>query len=251
VLRALLSLLFLVCLPLQVGAQQLTADLSSHLVTVRSDFEGETLVLFGALDAPLTPEDTMIVTVRGPADSVLVRRKKRVWGIWMNRQKMRFHDVPSFYRWYRTGGNTGTLPDMLRLRHQIGVDALGIVPDGAPSLTSSFRHALLERNLGNGNYRDTPGMIAFVSPTLFRTEIVFPRQVPVGAYLIDVLLLRAGQEAPIALTTPLSVSKAGIGADIAWAARKYPLRYGMAAILLAFFAGWAANTAFNRSPKSR
>ncbi|HSY87326.1 MAG TPA: TIGR02186 family protein, partial [Verrucomicrobiae bacterium] len=81
---------------------------------------------------------------------------------------------------------------------------------------------------------------------LFRADFHFPANVPTGTYLIEVMLVRNGK-VESAQTTPLVVSKIGIGADIFEFAQRHSAAYGVVAILSALMAGWFAHLAFRRS----
>src|SRR5690606_2347544 len=95
------------CVGLSIGAKgaaaqsSLITDISSHLISVTSDFTGTELLLFGAIE--LDSEEVgpgtgdVLVTVRGPERKVVVRRKERVAGIWINTESVEFLKVPSFY----------------------------------------------------------------------------------------------------------------------------------------------------------
>src|SRR5437879_12808307 len=74
-------------------AEELVADLTSHLIAITTGFTGASVVLFGATDGP----GDVVVAVRGPDREMTVRRKNRVVGIWMNTQEVTFASVPSFY----------------------------------------------------------------------------------------------------------------------------------------------------------
>jgi len=61
-----------------------------------------------------------------------------------------------------------------------------------------------------------------------------------------VLLVRNGKVVS-AQTTPLIVSKIGLGADIFEFAHRHAVAYGVVAIVSALLAGWIAHLAFRRS----
>jgi hypothetical protein len=58
-------------------AQPLVFDLSSHLIAITTGFSGTELLLFGATEG----EGDVIVTLRGPETTAVVRKKSRVAGI--------------------------------------------------------------------------------------------------------------------------------------------------------------------------
>ena len=59
----------------------------------------------------------------------------------------------------------------------------------------------------------TTGKIAFLGERLFRTTISFPANVPTGAYLVEIFLVR-DKDVIGAQTTPLVVSKVGVDAAV-------------------------------------
>jgi hypothetical protein len=67
--------------PSRAPAQPLVADLSSHLITITSSYTGTDLLLFGAVEQG----GDVIVVVHGPTEPLVVRRKERVAGVWVNR----------------------------------------------------------------------------------------------------------------------------------------------------------------------
>ena len=133
-------------------------------------------------------------------------------------------------------------------RHQIGVDHLDLhmtVRDKAVA-DDDFKQALLRLKQKTGLYSDKPGTVHFISGRLFRTDMDFPANVPTGTYVVEVYLLRGG-EVVSAQTTPLIISKIGIGAEVFDFAHRHAPLYGIAAVFLATIAGWLAAIAFRRA----
>lgn len=240
---ALMAVLFTV----PASAQPLVADLSDHLVKITLGFEGSELLLFGAVEH----EGEVVVVVYGPPETVTVRRKDRTAGvIWMNRDQMSFVNVPAFYQVMATRPLGDWLPDAARERHQIGIDHLELPPKaeigpaGQAELTN-FRSALIRRKLELGHYNAEAGTISMLSARLFRTEVVFPTNVPTGTYTVEVFLIDDG-EVVSAQTTPLYISKVGVLAEIFHFAHEYAAFYGITAIILAVLAGLGANAIFRK-----
>jgi len=241
---ALLLTALLLALARGATAQPLVADLSSHEISITTGFSGTELLLFGATEG----EGDVVVVVRGPAGPATVRRKSRVLGIWINTDSVRFEGVPSFYRVAssRPLDQVGT-PGM-RQRHQIGVGAVSArPPEGtSPERLAEFRDGLVRAKLREGLWNDVPGQVSFMGPKLFRTTISFPPNVPTGIYNVEVFLVKDGREIG-AQTAPMRVKKTGIGARIYDFAHRHAAAHGLAAVLIALAAGWAASAAFRRS----
>ena len=90
---ALLAPAFLAAVPLRASDHPLLVDLLPQKIEVDSGFTGSTVILYGVKTLP----GDIIVTLRGPEAPVVVRRKRQVAGIWINRDAVAFRDVPQFY----------------------------------------------------------------------------------------------------------------------------------------------------------
>ncbi len=224
-------------------AQQVIADLSRHLVAITTGFAGAEVLLFGAVDG----EGEVIVTVRGPEGDVVVRRKSQVNGMWINTQSVRFGAVPGYYAMAATKPIEEIITAAVADREQIGADRLRIQPEpNIPADTVAlFRRALLRNMERDGLFQPRTSTIRFLGQRLFRADIVFPANVPTGLYTVNVYLVRHGQVVSAA-TTPLSVSKIGMSAEIYDFAQGRGLTYGLIAVAFAGFAGWAASRVFQR-----
>ena len=93
-----LALMALMTLTAPVAqANVLVTDLSKDQISIRGDFTGETLLLFGAIDpTPHGPVDGVVVVLRGPGESVTLRKKQKSFGIWVNQQAYRMGPLPGF-----------------------------------------------------------------------------------------------------------------------------------------------------------
>ncbi|MCH7929466.1 MAG: TIGR02186 family protein [Proteobacteria bacterium] len=222
----------------------LVADLSSHLIAIDSGFTGAEVLLYGAVDEP----GDLIVVVRGPAERVVVRRKDRVAGVWMNRDSIAFDGVPAYYAVAATRPLAEIARPALLSLHQIGIDAVRLTPlaDRPADEIETFRAALVRQRTRDGLYSGEPGKVSFLGERLFRTRLYFPANVPTGAYRAEVFLIRDGAVVS-AETTPLFINKTGFQAEVAFIARTRPALYGLAAILMALAAGWAAAAVFRKA----
>jgi len=240
----LLGLLSAALAPQPARAQALVADLSSHLIAITAGFAGTELLLFGATEG----EGDVVVLVRGPDSDVAVRRKARVAGIWINTETLSFANVPSYYRVAASKSLDEIVTPALRQRHQIGSDFLRLAPsrEADAIALAAFRAGLVRNKERLELYDPEPGRVTFLGPRLFRTRIVFPANVPTGAYSVEVLLVQNGQVIA-AQSTPMFVSKVGVGAEIYDFAHVHAAWYGLIAILIAVFAGWSAGLIFRKS----
>lgn len=228
--------------PAAKAQEPLVADLSKHLVAITTGFAGTDVLLFGAVDVP----GDVVVVVRGPARQEVVRRKERTGGIWVNIDSATIENAPLFYGLAATRALDEIAPPAVLDRHQIGFAHLDLrVSTDQKALADDYREALIRLKKKRDLYSDVVLPINFLGRRLFRTEMHFPSNVPVGTYSVEVYLFK-DREVVSAQTTPLIISKIGVGAEVFdFAHQKAPI-YGIIAIILAVSAGWLAATAFRK-----
>lgn len=229
--------------PVGAQAQALVADLSDHLIAVTTGFSGAELLLFGAID----DEGDVVVVVRGPNHDVVVRRKEKVAGIWVNQAQQEFTGVPSFYSIASNRPITDIAPEPLLARNQVGVDHLRLSMAGVATKEEGarYREALIRNKQRIELFPTQVGKVVFLGNRLFRTDVVFPSSVPTGAYTVTVYLVRDGTLIS-AQTTPLVVSRIGFSARLFEFAHKQSAIYGIFAVMIALLAGWGAGAAFRK-----
>lgn len=242
-LRYTLVILALTCAAPAARAQ-LVADLSEHLIAITTGFVGTDVLLFGAIEGP----GDVVVVVRGPSRTEIVRRKARIAGIWVNEREMALNNVPSYYVVASAKPLADILTPVARTRHEIGFDYLHFTPTRAapPDEVEEFRKALIRNKENEDLYVEETGKVSFLGSRLFRTRIYFPSNVPTGTYTADVFLVRDGAVVS-AQSTPLVVGKVGFGAELFDFAHQRPALYGILAVVVALTAGWLAGVAFRRT----
>jgi uncharacterized protein (TIGR02186 family) len=229
--------------------QSLTADLSSHIIGITTGFVGADLVLFGSTDragdADHTPD--IVVVVRGPSSDIMIRRKQRIAGLWINGLRAVFHDAPTFYAVAATRGLSDIAPPELMARQSIGLGNVRLQttePMGEPTL-AAFRAALVDSEEAAHLYRADLTPVRFVGQHLFRADMRFPANVPTGNYSVEVFMFVEGQLIA-AQTTSLVVSRIGFSNGVVVAAHRHAALYGAGALIFAVAAGWAAGAIFRR-----
>jgi uncharacterized protein (TIGR02186 family) len=224
------------------NASPLVADLSEDLIAITTGFTGTEVLLFGATEGA----GEIIVVVRAPQSRVVVRRKARVAGMWINADSLAFDKVPGFYHVAASQPLTDLLSKTVLEREQIGAENLSL-----PALTSSaskdeaaaFASALIRNKQRAGLFNEKLGEISFLDNRLFRTQVEFPSSVPTGEYTATVYLVDGG--AIIDRTdTPLQVRKTGFEANVFEFANQFSAIYGLVAIFIALAAGWFAGIVF-------
>ncbi|CAA7616329.1 TIGR02186 family protein [Magnetospirillum sp. UT-4] len=242
-LRRLVFLFLLASTAPAGAAEPLVADLSRHLVAITTGFAGTDVLLFGAVAG----EGDVVVVVRGPARTETVRRKQRRGGIWINSGHAEIAGAPAFYRVAATRPLAEVAPPALLQSHAIGLEHLDldIRPADSSAEPHEYRAALVRLKQRAGLYGDHVQDIGFLGQRLFRADMHFPANVPTGTYLVEVYYLVDGRLAGTQ-TTPLVVSKIGLGAQLHDFAHRRAAAYGVAAVLLAAGGGWLAAASFRR-----
>ncbi|MGF9693457.1 TIGR02186 family protein [Rhizobium sp. 0TCS1.26] len=263
-LTRLLLLLAATLVSLPAGAQLLNSEMptvregleigtSTGEIAITSDFRGADLTIFGALTNAdelflAIGQYDVVVTLEGPRDLATVRRKERVFGIWMNTQSMIFEQVPESY----SIASTRQLEDIQGTpslnRIGVGIDHLTLSPVGYvgnAGAVTDFRQAYRRLKLSNGLYqRDTTG-VRFVSPSLFRATLRLPANVPDGVHTVHAYLFKTG-DLIMQKDLPLRVVKTGLEQAITDAAHNEPIGYGLVCILIAIVTGWGASLVFRK-----
>jgi uncharacterized protein (TIGR02186 family) len=242
---ALLAALML-CLGMgEARAQALSVDLTQHEVAITTRFQGARIVLFGAID---DGGGDIVVMVRGPAQDLQVRRKRRAAGIWLNGGSVDFPGAPGYYAVFGSKPVHTLLPDAVRKLEGIGIDAVNLPTDDSvePATAETFRDALIKDMQRRKLYADKTGQVDFLGSRLFRATLTLPTIVPVGDYQVVVLLVRKGAVAA-SETTTISVFKAGLEAQINDYAEEHALLYGIFAVIASGMLGWGATTLFRNT----
>lgn len=249
-LLACMTLLLALALPATAPrAQDIVADLSQRTVAITANFDGSEIIIFGAIrrDAPLSqlgPVEVLIA-ISGPSEPVIVRRKDRVAGIWINTDAVEVDAAPSFYAIATSGPLTEILSDTEDLRHKISIPrairAVG-VPEDVQDVPA-FLDALMRIRTDAELYRVEESAINLQEHTLFRTRIALPANLTEGDYAVRIFLTR-DREIVAQETATVAVRKVGLERFIYRLAHDRPLIYGLMSLTIAIAAGWSASAVF-------
>nr|WP_151717969.1 TIGR02186 family protein [Gemmobacter serpentinus] len=245
-LLATLAVTALPVMPLPLAAETIVAGLSQSSVSITADYAGSEILIYGAVkrEEPILPGRSLrvIITVSGPDLPVVVRRKDRVGGIWINTDRIRPGAVPSFY----AVATSAPLEDAISPEEDLmqGITLPRILRDG-DARSQPFLDAIRRIRTAEGFYSVKENTIALTEETLFRTDVLLPTALVEGNYTVRVFLTRDGKVVDSVKRT-IWVRKAGLERFIYNAAHDQPLLYGLASLLMAALAGWGASALFSR-----
>lgn len=257
-MRGLVVLILSMVFPVLAHAQSrsvadIQIGLSNDTVAITSNFDGTNIVVFGSIeggDLELLKEKRydIVVTLAGPSSNLIVRRKERKFGIWVNGAAHEFSDVPASYS-IATTRPIDQISDARNLKIlQIGFDNLNFLPLGeesAPEEVEEFRQSLVRLKNSQGLFLERIGGIRFLSPTLFKASLAVPANVPIGYHRARANLFADGKF----ITTRsvlLNVQKQGFEQQAYDLAHRNGVLYGVLAVILAMATGWLASVIFRK-----
>lgn len=236
-------------------AEKLVSSLSTHQVLISSSFTGTELVLFGSVERDAATVARrggydLVVTVIGPKQTLVTRKKERVLGIWTNAEARTFIEAPAYLAVLSNRAidqvtsreNAQKLAIGLAnipIQQKVGISIVPSQPD------DTFRNALVRLREAHGLYREEANAVTFLTPNLFRAGIQIPAEAPLGTYEVDIKLFADGTN--LAQTTSaLEIVKVGVEQYVASAARDHALLYGLTTMFMALFTGWLASVIFRK-----
>ncbi|WP_395004000.1 TIGR02186 family protein [Cypionkella sp.] len=234
---------------LTCAEEQIVTGLSQNRVEITANYDGSNILIYGAVKRTAPPPEggrlEVIVTVEGPAQPLVLRRKEKVAGIWINQSAVTISSAPSFYAVATTGPFADILSHTDDLRYRISlpqvIRAIGISAEAADS--PEFVEALKRIRMNEDRYHIAIGRVQLLQETLFRADVELPANLSDGNYKVRLFILRGG-EVIDHQDRYIGVRKAGIERDLFNLAHEQPLLYGVISLLLAAVAGWAASAGF-------
>ena len=231
--------------------EQVQSDISTREISIQSNFTGIEIVLFGAVDFSRAPSPDegpydVIMTIHGPKRPIVVRKKERIAGLWMNGPSETFPSVPGFYAVLASRPFRAIAPDETLHKLGIGFSSLdfGKSADGADA-DDNFRANMIRLQSEELLFQESDHAVSFLGRSLFRGSVQLPVNVPIGRYTTQVFLFRDGKLLSESQSS-LEVHKVGFERVVYMLAFRYPLAYGLLAVLMAVSAGLLAYTVFRR-----
>ena len=244
----------LLALVLLTGARDpiLVPDVSQHQVEIRHDFNGTTLLLFGAI---LSPEGTragqdydIVVVVEGPTRPIVLRQKSRVAGMWINAASAMFRSVPSFYAVASARPLNQIVDERTAAIYELGLGALQLSPSDSidPAAQTRFSTGLVDLMTRNGLYSQNEHAVTVTGQVLYQARIFLPSSVQTGEYTAETFAVSHGRVVASAISR-VEVRKLGLDLAIADYAQHSSFLYGLLAVVISVAMGWVAGRFFTRN----
>jgi uncharacterized protein (TIGR02186 family) len=238
------------------NASDLPAAVAEEQITVSSDYRGSYITVFG-VNPDRRGRGDIVVVVRGPPSSATVMRKRRVLGLWINGDPVRFSEAPSFFAVLSSRPLRAIASPQQIWRHQLDPAATARLDSAVPAGgdPSAYRAALVQLRRAQGLYQeysgrpiqDQRGGLTSYRGGLFRAVVRLPANAPIAQYHADAYVFRDGRLISSQRDIPITIARIGIERRIHNLAVNASFLYGIVTVMLALTAGWIAAVLFRRA----
>ncbi len=239
------------CLLLLGGARDpiLVPEISQHEIQVRQGFTGADLLLFGAI---LTPEGTraaanydVVVVLKGPVRSIVLREKQKVAGVWINADSAEFRSAPSFFAVAASRPVEKIVDDKTAAIYELGLEWVQLSPIGViePKEQQRFAAGLVDLMRRQELYQENDSAVKISGGVLYQARISLPSSVQTGTYTAETFAIQQGKVIASA-SSKVEVTKQGFERFVADAAERNSWLYGLFTVLVSVGMGWMAGRLF-------
>ena len=138
------------------ASNKMSAEVSTDLVQINTGFDGMDLLLFGTTNGA----NDIIIVIKGPLETNIIRKKTRVAGIWVNTEKVIMENIPTFYALASTRPLNQITTQYILKKYEIGANNLPniLIKTNANTIDTSdeYRNALVRLKNGLGLYINNP-----------------------------------------------------------------------------------------------
>lgn len=244
--------LFLIGAALCLSAQSepiLVPEVSQSRIEVRQGFTGTNLLLYGAVIEPGSdsPEYDIVVVLKGPAESIRMREKERLAGIWMNAGSSDFRSAPSFFAVASSRPVDELVDERTAAIFELGTRFIQLSPVGEiePIEQARFARGLVDMRQREGLYSEDPQGVRISEGVLYQARIDLPSNVTTGPYTAETFAISNGRVVASA-TAKIDVVKVGLEGRVVLEANRNSFLYGAFAIFLSLSMGLLAGRFFAR-----
>lgn len=215
-----------------VRASTLEVNPDEARVPINITFSGDTLKIYGATDS----KGKIIVTVQGGEANFTVKKKEKLYDLWVIRIVAKVRDIPAFYR------------VLVSKNLKKDVNTVGIlfpIKDTDCSITmlttAETRRSLCARVLAiqyrNGQYKYVPNALKRLGKYLFVATLHLPNNIMIGNYTIKAFTWTKDKQLQQFYSKSIPVERSGIVKYTYSFAHNFPLFYGLFVVVFALFVG--------------
>ncbi len=247
-----MKLLFLLFAAFALQGQRdaiLVPEVSQHEVLVRQGFTGTELLLFGAILDPAgrragTQYD-IIVVLKGPTEPIRLREKEQIGGIWINAGSSDFRSAPAFFAVASSRPIDQIVDEKTAAIFEFGTEFIQLSPSGFidPESQARFAAGLVDMRMRQGLYGVDQTGVQISEGVLYQARITLPSNVTTGSYTAETFAISGGRVIASAVAE-VDVRKVGFERFVEIASQERSFYYGLAAVALAIFTGWAGGRLF-------
>lgn len=227
----------------------LVPEISQHEVQVRQGFRGTELVLFGAILSPdgtrAGPDYDIVVVLKGPTKSIVLREKQRIAGIWVNAESVEFRSAPTYFAVASSKPIGRIVDDKTAAIYELGLPWLQLSPIGSydPKEQARMSAGLVDLMSREGLYRQDTRGVQVSQQVLYQARIALPSSVQTGVYTAETFAISRGRVVASAISR-VEVKKLGFEKAVADFSQDYGFVYGLLAVMLSIGMGFLAGRLF-------
>jgi uncharacterized protein (TIGR02186 family) len=227
----------------------LVPEVSQHEVQVRQGFTGTELLLFGAILDPSGSragrDYDIVVVLKGPTESIRLREKRKVAGVWVNADSSDFRSAPSFFAVASSRPISEIVDERTAAIYELGLPWLQLSPIGAinPEEQTRFASGLVDLRQRQGLYKQDDGGVSVSEQVLYQARIGLPSTVQTGTYTAETFAITRGRVITSAVAR-VEVRKLGFERFVVNFAEDYGFLYGLLAVAMSVGMGWLAGRLF-------
>lgn len=254
-----LPALFLLAMTAPVQAQSrndpiLVPEISQHDIVLRQGFTGTQLLLYGAVLDPrgmragsgAEAAYDIVIVLKGPTEPIRLREKEQMAGIWVNADSTAYRSVPSFYALASSRPVAEIVDPRTAAIYELGLEYLQLSPTGTidPEEQQRFSAGLVDLRARQGLYGQYDGAVTISQGVLYTARLPIPSNVRPGRYIAETFAIANGRVI-VSATSEVQVRKEGLERMVATQAQDNGFLYGLFAIALSLFMGWAAGRLYS------
>ena len=259
----LLWLALLASLPVAAQAQNrndpiLVPEVSQHNIVLQQGFTGTELLLYGAVLDPrgsragsgtgpgAEAEYDIVIVLKGPTEPIRLREKAQMAGIWVNAESTAYRSVPSFYALASSRPISDIVDPRTAAIYELGLNYLQLSPTGTidPEEQQRFSAGLVDLRVREGLYGQYDNAVEISQGVLYSARLPIPSNVRPGRYIAETFAISNGRVI-VSATSEVQVSKEGLERLVTTQAENNGFLYGLFAIALSLFMGWAAGRIYS------